>query len=296
MSSHLSELCKASEVGPIVEQLKQLCPQRLNFDTDEEKEEVPVASGFTRDAHERMRCTFEGIWGYQDDDGRTALHWAVAMQNFALAHTLMKAPYFALALSEDHDGVSPFITACMVAAPEEFLRELLETAAAQRSWKVIREQDGMNTTLENATADVCLRGAAIVDNPLMEQELVILNQADSHGNTPLLHAAGRGKLAIVRFLLQLGASIDHQNRRGQSALHRATSRGATDVVEELVATSQKVHSRAEHRRWMNLQDYRGNTTLFYASMDNNEELGRYLLRHGVDREIKNKEGKEFWEV
>ncbi|RNF25797.1 26S proteasome non-ATPase regulatory subunit 10 [Trypanosoma conorhini] len=296
MSSHLSELCKASEVGPIIEQLRQLCPQRLSFDAAEEEKGIPVASGFTSEADEQMRCTFGGIWGHQDDDGRTALHWAVAMRNFSLARTLMKAPYFALALSEDHGGASPFTTACMVAAPGEFLSELLATAALQRSWKVAREQGGINNTPDSATAGVGSDGAEAIDDPLVKHKLAILNQTDSHGNTPLLHAAGRGKLATVRLLLQWGASIDHQNRRGQSALHRATSRGASDVVEELVTTSQKEHSRAEHRRWMNLQDYRGDTALFYASMENNEELGRYLLRHGLDREIRNKEGKEFWEV
>ncbi|EKF31214.1 hypothetical protein MOQ_004954 [Trypanosoma cruzi marinkellei] len=299
MSSHLSELCKASEVGPIIERLKQVCPERPNLgcdydDDDDDGSHLP--SGFTREVHEQMRCTFGGIWGYQDDDGRTALHWAVAMRNFSLAGTLMKAPYFSLVFSEDHDGASPFITACMVGAPEEFLKELLTTAAAQRSWKLTHEQENVESKQEHFSADVNSGDTKVLDDSLMNHKIAILDQADNLGNTSLLHAAGRGNIAIVRFLLQLGASIDHQNKRGQSALHRATSRGTNDVVEELVVTSRKLHSGADHRRWMNLQDYHGDTALFYASMDNNEELGRYLLRHGADREIRNKEGKAFWEV
>lgn len=45
---------------------------------------------------------------------------------------------------------------------------------------------------------------------------------------------------------------------------------------------------------MNLQDKRGDSALFYASSDENEDIGVYLLRHGADRHLRNKEGKEFW--
>ncbi|KEG15155.1 26S proteasome non-ATPase regulatory subunit 10 [Trypanosoma grayi] len=287
MSTHLSELCAGGGVEPIIERLKQLCPARLALEAEEVED--GVAAGFTREAHDRMHQTFGGVWGYQDDDGRTALHWAVAMRNFSLASMLLSAPYCALACSEDHDGASPFITACMVGAPEAFLTELLTAAAEQRWWKLAERRAAVGAEAEAESTDG-------VEELVAEHTKAVVNQPDIHGNTPLLHSAGRGNIAMVRFLLNLGASIDQQNKRGQSALHRSTGRGATDVVEELVSASKRTHKPVEHRRWMNLQDYRGETALFYASMDNNEELGRYLLRHGADRAIRNKEGKEFWEV
>ncbi|KAH9589119.1 hypothetical protein LSM04_002490 [Trypanosoma melophagium] len=258
-----------------------------------------------------MPRVFSGIWSYRDADGRTALHWAVAVRNFSLATALLRPPHEALACSEDTEGVSPFATACMVGAPEAFLSELLAVAAAQRMWRVAqeetkRENDSDNNNNNNNSEDGAGGPANSSGNEegkegsgtddIMLHKVAIADQADSHGNTPLLYAAGRGNLTLVRYLLQLGASINHQNKRGQSVLHRAANRGSLDLVEELIATSKKSHSSTEHRRWMNLQDYRGDTALFYASMDNNEELGRYLLRHGADRDIRNKDGKEFWEV
>ncbi|KAG8348506.1 putative Ankyrin repeats (3 copies) Ankyrin repeat Ankyrin repeats (many copies) [Trypanosoma vivax] len=288
MQAHLSELCKNSEVQVLIDYLSQLCPGRaaevsLEEEQDEHKERI--TGGFACESNTQMFQSFNGIWAYQDDDGRTALHWAISMKNFALASRLMCCPYYALAFSADHDDTTPFMTACTVSAPVEFLTQLLIYAAAQRRWNLLQDQDEGDDVVRDNGEDV-----------LAVHRQAIVNHADVYGNTALLHAAGRGYLGILRFLLHHGASISHTNKRGQSALHRASSRGFLEVAEELVAASRKVHDNPQHIQWMNAQDYRGDTALFYASMDNNEELGRYLLRQGADRNIKNKEGKEFWEV
>ncbi|ORC92705.1 26S proteasome non-ATPase regulatory subunit 10 [Trypanosoma theileri] len=320
MSNHLSELCKGTEVGPIEESLRRIFPSALSADDndgtnstnnndnevnhDNEEEggvDKKSSSDETSGTHAQMRRVFRSIWSHRDGDGRTALHWAVAVRNFPLAQTLLRGPHFALACSEDTEGVSPFATACMVGAPESFLAELLAASAEQRMWKLAQEKNENENENEKKNGDgapeaLTSTGNEAVTDSIDLHKVAIADQPDSHGNTPLLYAAGRGNLALVRYLLQLGASIDHQNKRGQSALHRAANRGSLDLVEELIASSKKKHNSAEHRRWMNLQDYRGDTALFYASMDNNEELGRYLLRHGADRDIRNKDGKEFWEV
>nr|CCC94330.1 unnamed protein product [Trypanosoma congolense IL3000] len=295
MSVHLAEICKVDEPEAIVEYLTQLCPARaaiadVSVAVDEEQaieDSFCLAANISNKAHRSLYHSFNGVWSFTDADGRTAVHWAVAMKNFSLASRLMGEPFYALVDSVDHDGVTPFLTACMVGAPKEFLTNLLTNMAEQRRWRIAYEtfrSGGDVEPIKNAEVS------------LAEYRLEIINQPDSNGNTSLLHGASRGKLPIVVFLLQAGASIDHTNNRGQSALHRATGRGSVEVVEELVSFSKRKHEPAHHSRWMNIQDYRGDTALFYASMDDNEELGRYLLRQGARRDIRNKDGKEFWEV
>jgi len=104
------------------------------------------------------------------------------------------------------------------------------------------------------------------------------------------------------------------NKRRQTALHRAIARGASDFVEEYlswmkrrVATnnvdpskgpngSDVVSNKASVRHFINSQDVQGNTALHYAALENNQDLGQLLLRNGADRDIRNKDGQEFWKL
>ena len=73
----------------------------------------------------------------------------------------------------------------------------------------------------------------------------------------LIDAAKKGDVAKVKTLLAEGANIDHQDRRGLTALMWASMRGHVPVVEVLLAQGAKV----------NHQDYHGGTALL-------EELSR----------------------
>ena len=104
------------------------------------------------------------------------------------------------------------------------------------------------------------------------------------------------------------------NKRRQTVLHRAIARGASDFVEEFlswmkrrVATnnidpakgpngSDVVSNKASVRHFINSQDVQGNTALHYAALENNQDLGQLLLRNGADRDIRNKDGQEFWKL
>lgn len=355
---HLSELCRKTEVEPILHRLQHLvsvAPEDVTANEEGAEDGAPTSSSSSPSSSPYLH----GVWGYRDGDGRTAFHWAVALKNYELANTLMNAPYNAPVLTEDHDGVTPFATACMVGAPEPFIVAVLDRSIdaypAFAKWKAahaavteqqqqqvseLRDATGTghdhdapgNTTAAPSGEKSTAGGAGAQDAnvttvtppatdsngatneatgavtdatsapppppPPSSPAELLLNTEDSLGNTPLLSAVSRGNFRVVKLLVQRGSNLWHQNHRGQSALHRAVSRGNTDVVELLVSTSEQQNgaNKVNHRRWMNLQDYRGDSALFYASMENNEELGRYLLRHGADRDQRNKEGKQFWEV
>lgn len=291
---HLSELCRGADIDPIFARLRQIAPETADADF------------------------VWGVWGYRDDDGRTALHWAIALKNFDLANAMMAAPYNAPPMSEDTDRVTPFITACMVGAPVTFIEELLDRCVA--SFDAFMACPALQHTEEKdppVSSPATAMGTAGVSRPAEESDAHatpaslaagsdaastvsqrILNAADSMGNTALLYAVSRGNIAVVKLLLERGANMNLQNSRGQTVLHRAVSRGGMDMVELLVKNSEALYTseKVQHRRWMNLQDTHGDTALFYASMENNKEVGQYLLRHGASREQRNKDGKLFWEV
>ncbi len=64
---------------------------------------------------------------------------------------------------------------------------------------------------------------------LEEGASVDVTSAD-RGNTPLMEAAGRGEIGIVRQLVARGVALDAQNVAGQSALMLAVSEGFMDTA------------------------------------------------------------------
>jgi ankyrin repeat protein len=61
------------------------------------------------------------------------------------------------------------------------------------------------------------------------------NMADQEGFTPLMAAAGAGRLETVRILLGAGAEVNARSRRGYTALHAATGSKDAELVLVLLA-------------------------------------------------------------
>lgn len=149
----------------------------------------------------------EAALNWQDEEGRTAFHWAVGLKLWDLASRLMAEPLSCATCTVDSDGTTTLMTACASGAPDTIL-------------------------------DPIIRG--FVESGAVET-------ADSSGNTALLLAASRGNLSALKKLIAAGANISAQNKRGQTALHRAVSRGMSDSVEELLAASKKLERTARIR-------------------------------------------------
>lgn len=67
-------------------------------------------------------------------------------------------------------------------------------------------------------------------NALADLDISIV---DERGRTPLIRAAIRGDLAAVEFFIENGASVNHLDRLGQSALYYATINRRSDVASIL---------------------------------------------------------------
>ena len=60
------------------------------------------------------------------------------------------------------------------------------------------------------------------------------------GDTALILATRAGKVGLCRFLLSEGSNIDHQNRKGQTALHIAVQKRNIKLVSELLLKFPKL--------------------------------------------------------
>lgn len=96
-----------------------------------------------------------------------------------------------------------------------------------------------------------------------------INLEDDTKATPLILAVLGGNIEICKHLLNHGASINHKNYQGHSALQYACSKGKKDIVELLL----------ERNADANMHDHRGDTCLHrLASVGREEILGLLLKR------------------
>ena len=103
---------------------------------------------------------------------------------------------------------------------------------------------------------------------------------DCVGDTALLEAAYRDRYSIGSTLIQHGAALDTQNKKGNNALHCAAERGNNRIVSLLI------HSGAD----MSVQNIDGNTALHRAAVEGHMEVVLTLVKSGADLNVQDKKG------
>lgn len=97
-----------------------------------------------------------------------------------------------------------------------------------------------------------------------------VNQADMHGDTPIMVASALDNSGWVASLISEGAVI---NRPGQwSALHYAAASGSLKAVKMLLEAGADINAKSGN----------GTTPLMMAARENKEEVARFLLAKGAD--------------
>ncbi len=122
-----------------------------------------------------------------------------------------------------------------------------------------------------------------------------INALDEEGATPLIEAAGFGRLAIVKMLLQRGANLETRSNSGGTALHAAACDCALATMPD---TYDVVKLLLEKGANINARDNEGYTPLMIASEGGvvKTEIVKLLLENGANTRLKNAHGETAFRI
>ncbi|MGI9595801.1 MAG: ankyrin repeat domain-containing protein [Acidimicrobiales bacterium] len=134
-------------------------------------------------------------------------------------------------------GLTPLHTAAIADSPEAM--QVLIDAGADLD---VRSRSGRNA-LDHAAASGSVRAISVLSaagidvNAQSEAFVQIPGHPGDAGPTPLAIAARAGQLQAVETLLGLGANVDGQSKRGQTALLQALASGQSEEMITLLMDS-----------------------------------------------------------
>lgn len=107
-----------------------------------------------------------------------------------------------------------------------------------------------------------------------------VNKVNARGETALLHAAWKGQMAAVRWLIAQGAQPSRQGKEW-SALHYAAFAGHADILRYLLAQGAEVNALSPN----------GSTPLMMAAREGQAAIASQLLSAGARGAIVNDNGE-----
>ena len=183
----------------------------------------------------------------------TSLGWAGAARADATADAISD---FFTAVTRDHyrNVMTGLLRGINPNTPDERGRTALTLAMRQESWRVV--------------------------DTLLIAPGIDLNLANRQGETPLMLAAIKGNLELVKKLVKRGADI---NREGWTPLHYAASAGlehSVDIASYLL----------EHSAYIDAASPNGSTPLMLAAQYSSEAMVKLLIAEGADVSLRNQQG------
>lgn len=163
------------------------------------------------------------------------------------------------------------------AGPKEDLFRAIEIDAAHLVRSALATGLDPNSRDEQGQVPLVLAirssGAAVTE-ALLADPRVDIDAVNASGETPLMMAALRGDLALVRRLLERGAKI---NRDGWTPLHYAASGPSVEVVALLLDRGAAIEAPSPN----------GTTPLMMAARYGAIDAADLLLRRGADTRVRN---------
>ncbi|XP_067365737.1 inversin isoform X2 [Channa argus] len=324
--------------------LKHIGPGEVDTQDKNKQTALHWSAFYNRPEHVRLLIKHDSNIGIPDSEGKIPLHWAAHSQEPSATQTvrciLEAAPTESLLNWQDYEGRTPLHFAvadgnqavvevltsyegCNVTAYDNLFRTPLHWAALLGHAKIVHLLLERNTSgtipsdsqgatplhygaqSNNAeTVGVFLSHPTVKDEPDLEGRtafmwaagkgsddvirtmlaltpLIDINMADKYGGTALHAASLSGHVSTVKLLLERGAMVDSLDVMKHTPLFRACEMGHRDVILTLIKGSARV----------DLVDVDGHTALHWAALGGNAEVCQILMENGISPNVQDQAGR-----
>ncbi|XP_040901156.1 inversin isoform X1 [Toxotes jaculatrix] len=324
--------------------LKHIGPGEVDTQDKNKQTALHWSAFYNRPEHVRLLIKHDSNIGIPDSEGKIPLHWAAHSQEPSATQTvrciLEAAPTESLLNWQDYEGRTPLHFAvadgneavvevltsyegCNVTAYDNLFRTPLHWAALLGHAKIVHLLLERNTSgtipsdsqgatplhygaqSNNAeTVGVFLSHPSVKDEPDLEGRTAFMwaagkgsddvirtmlaltphidiNMADKYGGTALHAASLSGHVSTVKLLLEKGAMVDSLDVMKHTPLFRACEMGHRDVILTLIKGSARV----------DLVDVDGHTALHWAALGGNAEVCQILMENGISPNVQDQAGR-----
>ncbi|KAF7227253.1 inversin isoform X1 [Nothobranchius furzeri] len=324
--------------------LKHIGPGEVDTQDKNKQTALHWSAFYNRPEHVRLLIKHDSNIGIPDSEGKIPLHWAAHSQEASATQTvrciLEAAPTESLLNWQDYEGRTPLHFAvadgneavvklltsykgCNVTAYDNLFRTPLHWAALLGHAKIVHlllERNISGTILSDSqgatplhygaqsnnaeTVGVFLSHPSVKDEPDLEGRTAFMwaagkgsddvictmlalaphidiNMADKYGGTALHAASLAGHVSTVNLLLKKGATVDSLDVMKHTPLVRACEMGYKDVILTLIKGSARV----------NLVDVDGHTALHWAALGGNAEVCQILMESGISPNVQDHAGR-----
>nr|XP_020462790.1 inversin isoform X2 [Monopterus albus] len=324
--------------------LKHIGPGEVDTQDKNKQTALHWSAFYNRPEHVRLLIKHDSNIGIPDSEGKIPLHWAAHSQEPSATQTvrciLEAAPTESLLNWQDYEGRTPLHFAvadgneavvevltsyqgCNVTAYDNLFRTPLHWAALLGHAKIVHLLLERNTSgtipsdsqgatplhygaqSNNAeTVGVFLSHPSVKDEPDLEGRTAFMwaagkgsddvictmlaltphidiSMADKYGGTALHAASLSGHVSTVKLLLEKGAMVDSLDVMKHTPLFRACEMGHRDVILTLIKGSAQV----------DLVDVDGHTALHWAALGGNAEVCQILMENGISPNVQDQAGR-----
>ncbi|XP_062278125.1 inversin isoform X2 [Scomber scombrus] len=324
--------------------LKHIGPGEVDTQDKNKQTALHWSAFYNRPEHVRLLIKHDSNIGIPDSEGKIPLHWAAHSQEPSATQTvrciLEAAPTESLLNWQDYEGRTPLHFAvadgneavvevltsyegCNVTAYDNLFRTPLHWAALLGHARIVHLLLERNTSgtipsdsqgatplhygaqSNNAeTVGVFLSHPSVKDEPDLEGRTAFMwaagkgsddvirtmlaltphidiNMADKYGGTALHAASLSGHVSTVKLLLERGAMVDSLDVMKHTPMFRACEMGHRDVILTLIKGSAHV----------DLVDVDGHTALHWAALGGNAEVCQILMENGISPNVQDQAGR-----
>ena len=198
-------------------------------------------------------------------NGATALHWAVDLDDVAIADLLIRSG--ANVKAANRYGVTPLSLACTNGSAA--IIELLLKAGADPNTMLAEGETALMTAARTGKVDAI--------KVLLAHGANVKAQEAWRGQTALMWAAAEGHVAAVEMLIEFGADIHARSKGGFTPLLFAVREGKAGVVRSLLKAGANVNETMQGNART-----AGTSAMGLAVSNAHFELASMLLDAGAD--------------